>query len=134
GTRGFARDEAEFSGSIVRRVAASGEAIAMDDIAQEVDLRQQRSVIALGLRRAMCAPLRARGRVLGVAYVDSQGAPDQGPPISLELFEAFTGHIAVLVDNARLQAEDARKGELMAVLAHEIRNPLAAILGFADIG
>jgi signal transduction histidine kinase/tetratricopeptide (TPR) repeat protein len=131
GARGFARDDAHFSGSIVRKVAASGEAIAIDDIAGEVDLRQQRSVIALGLHSAMCAPLRARGRLLGVAYVDSQGEP---AAISLPLFEAFTSHLALLIDNARLQADDARKSELMAVLAHEIRNPLAAMLGFSDIG
>jgi signal transduction histidine kinase len=134
GSRGFARDEAEFSGSIVRKVAATGEAVAIDDIAGEVDLRQQKSVIALGLRRAMCAPMRARGRVLGVAYVDSQSAPGDASPISLELFEAFTSHVAQLVEGARLVAEDARKSELLAVLAHEIRNPLAAILGFADVG
>ncbi|HEU5060083.1 MAG TPA: ATP-binding protein, partial [Kofleriaceae bacterium] len=134
GSRGFARDEAEFSGSIVRRVAATGEAVAIDDIAGEVDLRQQKSVIALGLRRAMCAPMRARGRVLGVAYVDSQSPLGLERPISLELFEAFTSHVALLVEGARLVGEEARKSELLAVLAHEIRNPLAAILGFADVG
>ena len=134
GSRGFARDEAEFSGSIVRRVAASGEAVAIDDIAGEVDFRQQKSVIALGLRRAMCAPMRARGRVLGVAYVDSQSARGLDSSISIELFESFTSHVALLVEGARLSGEDARKSELLAVLAHEIRNPLAAILGFADVG
>jgi signal transduction histidine kinase len=150
GSRGFARHEADFSGSIVRRVAASREAIAMDDLSGEVDLREQKSVIALGLRRAMCAPLIARGRLLGVAYIDSQsaaGEPDgagdaaarssargSGPAISLPLYEAFTAQLALVVDSARLQNEVARQGELMAVLAHEIRNPLSGILGFADIG
>ena len=134
GSRGFARDEAEFSGSIVKRVAATGEAVAIDDIAGEVDFRQQKSVVALGLRRAMCAPMRARGRVLGVAYVDSQSPLSLERPISLELFESFTSHVALLVDGARLVGEEARKSELLAVLAHEIRNPLAAILGFADLG
>lgn len=134
GARGFARDEAEFSGSIVKRVAATGEAMAIDDIAGEVDLRQQKSVIALGLRQAMCAPMRARGRLLGVAYVDSQTPRGGELSISLELFEAFTSHVALLVEGARLAGEDARKSELLAVLAHEIRNPLAAILGFADVG
>ena len=72
GAKGFARDEAEFSGTIVRKVASSGEAIAVSDIAEEDDLREQRSVVALGLRQIMCAPMRARGRVIGIVYIDSR--------------------------------------------------------------
>jgi two-component system CheB/CheR fusion protein len=31
-------------------------------------------------------------------------------------------------------SEEKRKSELMAILAHEVRNPLAGILGYSDIG
>lgn len=134
GSRAFAPDDAVFSGSIVRRVAATGQLLTITDMAGEVDLRQQRSVVALGLRQVMCAPMTARGRRLGVAYIDSQNLTGGAIPVSPDLFEAFTHQLALVVDSARLVAEDARKSELMGVMAHEIRNPLAAILGFAGIG
>ncbi|MEM9493364.1 MAG: tetratricopeptide repeat protein, partial [Myxococcota bacterium] len=70
GAKGFARDEAEFSGTIVRRVAASGQAASVTDIDQEDELRHQKSVVALGLRQIMCAPMRAHGRVIGIIYID----------------------------------------------------------------
>ena len=134
GSRAFAPDDAVFSGSIVRRVAATGQPLAITDMAGEVDLRQQRSVVALGLRQVMCAPMTARGRRLGVAYIDSQNLTGGATAVSPDLFEGFTHQLALVVNSARLVVEDARKSELMGVMAHEIRNPLAAILGFAGIG
>lgn len=134
GAKGFARDEAEFSGTIVRRVAASAQAVAVTDIDQEDELRQQKSVVALGLRQIMCAPMRAHGRVIGIIYIDSRRLAFEEHGIDLGLLESFAAQIALAVENSRLIAEERRKSELMAILAHEIRNPLAGILGYSDIG
>jgi two-component system phosphate regulon sensor histidine kinase PhoR len=38
------------------------------------------------------------------------------------------------VENSRLMHEERRKTELMAILAHEIRNPLSGILGYSELG
>ncbi|MEM9487645.1 MAG: HAMP domain-containing sensor histidine kinase, partial [Myxococcota bacterium] len=54
--------------------------------------------------------------------------------IDLGLLESFAAQIALAVENSRLIEEEQRKSELMAILAHEIRNPLAGILGYSDIG
>ena len=134
GARGFARDDAEFSGTIVRRVAASGQAASITDIAQEDELRDQKSVVALGLRQVMCAPMRAHGRVIGIIYIDSRRLSFEDHGVDLVLLEAFAAQVALAVENSRLMGEEKRKGELMAILAHEVRNPLAGILGYSDIG
>ena len=135
GARTFDRGDAEFSGTIVRRVAASGEATAVGDTALDVDLRDQRSVLTLGLRRIMCAPLRVGGRVIGIVYVDSsQVAPGDERGLGLPALEAIAAPLALAIENARLVTEDKRKGELMSILAHEIRNPLAGILGYSEMG
>jgi len=134
GSRGFDQSEAEFSGTIVRRVAASGEAASVSDIAEEDYLRDQRSVVALGLRQIMCVPMRSRGRVIGIVYIDSRRLAPGEPTIELAFVEAFAAQVSLALENARLVAEERRQGELLAILAHEVRNPLAGIIGYADIG
>ncbi len=134
GSRGFDKREAEFSGTIVRRVAASGEASSVSDIAEEDYLRDQRSVVALGLRQIMCVPMRARGRVIGIVYIDSRRLAPGEPTIELAFVEAFAAQVSLALENARLVAEERRQSELLSILAHEVRNPLAGIIGYADIG
>lgn len=134
GSRGFARDEAEVSGTIVRRVTSTGQSVAVSDIEQEDELREQKSVVALGLRQIMCAPMRAHGRVIGIIYIDSRRLSFEEHGIDLVLLEAFAAQVALAVENSLLLAEEKRKSELLAILAHEIRNPLAGILGYSDIG
>jgi len=134
GAPAFARDEADFSGTIVRKVAATGEAVAVSDIANEDELRNQASVVALGLRQIMCAPIRARGRVTGIVYIDSRRLAFEDQGIDLSVLEALAAQVSLAIENARLLSEEERKSELMAVLAHEIRNPLSGILGYSDTG
>jgi signal transduction histidine kinase/tetratricopeptide (TPR) repeat protein len=133
GGRTFDRGDAEFSGTIVRRVAGSGHAVVVGDASLDADLREQRSVLTLGLRRIMCAPLRVAGRVTGIIYIDSASIGDD-KTMSAAALEAIAAPLALAIENARLVVEDKRKGELMSILAHEIRNPLAGILGYSEFG
>jgi signal transduction histidine kinase len=129
---GFGRDDAVFSASIVRRVAASGESMAVTDIADDVDLRDQASIVSLGLRQVMCVPMLSRGRIFGIVYVDSRGLMHEEREADLALLEALSSQASIAIENARLAEEERRKTELMGILAHEIRNPLAGILGFSS--
>lgn len=81
----------------------------------------------------MCAPMRRQGRVTGIVYVDSRRLADEDRVGDLALLEALASQAAIAVENARLVAEEQRKTDLMAILAHEIRNPLAGILGFSEL-
>jgi signal transduction histidine kinase/tetratricopeptide (TPR) repeat protein len=132
---GFELDSAQsnFSGSIVKRVAQTGEAAAVIDIADDAFLRQSRSVVALGLRSVMCAPMRLKGQVTGIIYVDSKRLAENDLAPGLALLEALAAQAAIAIENARLVGEEQRKNELMTILAHEIRNPLAGILGFSEL-
>ena len=134
GARTFDRDDAAVSGTIVRRVAATGQAVAVADAVLDEELREQSSVVALGLRRVYAAPLRARGRLSGIVYADSLGADIDDRTLDLAQLDAVIAPLALALDHGRLLDDAARSSELMSILAHEIRNPLAGILGYSEMG
>ena len=113
---------------------------------------------ALGTHYFVAVPLAVRGRVIGAIVADNyfSGAPISDE--SVELLSAFAGHAALALENAELYhklegeiraVEDAYRelertqeelvvsermaviGEMSVHMAHEIRNPLATIGGFA---
>ncbi len=106
----------------------------------------------LGLESFACSPLLGRNRVLGVLVVDNPGS---GTEITMErrrFLELFANQAAQAMENClllhRLEAShrDLREtqermiqgekmaalGETAASVTHELRNPLAAIGGFAQ--
>ena len=85
--------------------------------------------LALGLVAVM--PLLARGRTLGVLLLGMGPSERIFDALALELAADLAGRVAVALDNcalyARIQEQDQRKNEFLAMLAHELRNPLAPI-------
>ena len=134
GARTFDKGDLEVSGTIVRKVAASGQPFAVADAVLDADLREQSSVVALGVRRVYAAPLRARGRLTGIVYADSQGGDVDEELLDLAQLDAATAPLALALDHGRLLDDARRTSELMSILAHEIRNPLAGILGYSEMG
>jgi signal transduction histidine kinase/ActR/RegA family two-component response regulator len=93
---------------------------------------------ALGATAALVVPLVARGRTLGAItfLTGALGRGSYGPP-DLALAEDLTRRAALALDNARLydEAQEAvrRRDEFLALLGHELRNPLAAIHSAAQL-
>ncbi|MGL5062139.1 MAG: PAS domain S-box protein [Microcoleus sp.] len=87
---------------------------------------------------AMCVPPIARGRTLGVISLLLCGDSGRGfGAKDLAVVEDLARDAAVAIDNARLyrEAQEANrmKDEFLATLTHELRTPLHAILGWAQI-
>jgi PAS domain S-box-containing protein len=95
------------------------------------DADHLRHLRELGLRSYMGVPLAARGKVLGVISFVAAGSGRWYTPDDLRLAEDLARRAAVAVENARLYADlreaDRRKDEFLALLGHELRNPLAPI-------
>ncbi|MBI3946720.1 MAG: PAS domain S-box protein [Armatimonadetes bacterium] len=96
-----------------------------------------------GLRSAVALPLKAWDRVLGAITL---GFPDAREFAAEEMafLSAIAAQTALALERARLYAEaarqadelrgaDRRKDEFLAMLAHELRNPLAAISSAAQL-
>jgi signal transduction histidine kinase/DNA-binding response OmpR family regulator len=76
-------------------------------------------------------PLSARGRTLGALLLGVGPSGRQIDSDALSMATDLAGRASVALDNAQLyakiQEEDRRKDEFLAMLAHELRNPLAPI-------
>ncbi|HEX5746314.1 MAG TPA: PAS domain S-box protein [Archangium sp.] len=97
------------------------------------DEEHHRMLLRLGMRSYLCVPLCARGEVLGaiLMIMVEQSQRRQGPE-SLALAQELARRAALAIDNARLYrtAQEATRArdEMLGVVAHDLRNPLHAIL------
>jgi PAS domain S-box-containing protein len=121
----------------ITKVARSGQSDMMEDIPDALieqgarDADHLRLLRALGFKSYMCVPLRGRDRVLGVVTFVSAESGRHYTADDLAFAEELARRAAIAIENARLYAElreaDRRKDEFLAMLAHELRNPLAPI-------
>jgi signal transduction histidine kinase len=94
-------------------------------------------------RTALAVPILSGGEVAAVLYVegDRPGAFDRGQVITLETLADGIGILLRTAElyetledtNARLVELDRTKSELVNVVAHDFRSPLAAIMGWAEL-
>ena len=79
----------------------------------------------------LLAPLLVRGRTLGVLTLGIESPSRQFDVDTHAMVAELATRAATAVDNAllfrKIQDEDQRKNEFLAMLAHELRNPLAPI-------
>ena len=122
-----------------QQVLASGRAEAVEPIhetgtslrAKMLDRMEEAAVnIGFSPRRLASFPLRARGRTQGVLLL-AFGPGSRFDATDFSFGNDVSGRAAVLLDNALLYQEvreaDKRKNEFLAMLGHELRNPMAPI-------
>jgi signal transduction histidine kinase/DNA-binding response OmpR family regulator len=104
--------------SFVREIAGKGPAL------EEV-------VGAIGARSAMVLPLRAGDRPIGGITLVSAESGRRFDADDLALAQELANRAALAVENARLfaqaQAATRARDEMLAVVAHDLRNPLSTI-------
>jgi PAS domain S-box-containing protein len=121
----------------VPHVIATGKADIMEDIPDsllEVNARDAghlHLLRELGLKSYICVPMLSRVRTLGVLTFVMAESGRRFNASDLRLAEQLAQRAAVAIENANLyralREEDRRKTEFLAVLAHELRNPLAPL-------
>ncbi len=83
----------------------------------------------LRLNSTICAPLVARGRILG-AITLSTSVGRQLTADDVEMAEELAWRAAIAIDNARLYADAQRavrlREEILAIVTHDLRAPLSA--------
>ncbi|MBW1941459.1 MAG: GAF domain-containing protein [Deltaproteobacteria bacterium] len=99
-----------FSKSIVKRAFKEGQPITMSDTHNEDRTDLSESIEIMNIRSVMCIPLKYKGKVIGVIYVDSLGLPDGFRSEDLDLLRGLSNTAAIAIQNARLY--EAMKHEL----------------------
>lgn len=125
------RKDMEISRTVIQSVVESGEGVVTTDAQSDPRFAGHDSVIIFSLKSLLCAPLRARGRVAGVIYVDNRAQKGHFSSDDLALLEAFATPAAIAIENARLytqtdQALSERIGELetLSKIDHELNQSL----------
>ncbi|MDH7569545.1 MAG: HAMP domain-containing sensor histidine kinase, partial [Armatimonadota bacterium] len=126
------KGQVDLARSPVDRQALLGEAVYIEDVAQSTLLQYPDELAREGIRSLLCVPLRAQDEALGVirVYGANTRAFDQEDQRFLEYFASLA---AMAIRNARswrtIQETDRERARFTRTVAHELRSPLAAILG-----
>ncbi|MGQ9888588.1 MAG: GAF domain-containing protein, partial [Aggregatilineales bacterium] len=94
--------DASFSRTIVNQVLDSGKPIVTTNAVKDPRFAQTASIVTQALRSVMATPLRARGSVIGVAYVDNKVVAGLFTEGDLAALDTLAGQAAVAIDNALL--------------------------------
>jgi PAS domain S-box-containing protein len=86
---------------------------------------------SIGLRSFLCVPMRSRGNVVGSLTFATAESKRKYTDLHFRAAEELATRAAIAIENAQLleamKDADRRKDEFLAMLAHELRNPLAPV-------
>ena len=125
----------------VMKVVRTGESdwmsVIPDSVLNALEPERRELVLELGVRSYICVPVRSRTRTLGVLSFVTAESGRVFDKNDLAAAEDLAYRAAIAIDNANLVAAlkeaDQRKDEFLAMLAHELRNPLAPIRNAVQI-
>jgi signal transduction histidine kinase len=146
-------------GSLLHYVIRTQESVILDDASTQNLFSQDEYVCQRRPRSVLCLPLVKQVNLVGILYLENSLAPRVFTPKRLAMLEMLASQAAISLDHARVYAElaqensDRRKaeealqkaqaelahvtrvttlGELAASIAHEVNQPLTAIINNAD--
>ncbi len=93
------------SETIVRQAVESRQSILTEDAASDERFTEGESISLVGIRSAMCVPLLANTKVIGVAYVDKLSRTAAFGAEDLEFLTVLCNSAAISIENARLFSE-----------------------------
>ncbi len=127
------KDDFTVSYSIIDDVVEKETPLFISDILEHDRFRDQKSVIDLDLRTAICLPLTLENRVIGVIYTDSNRIVEELNEDDMSIVSAFASQAAIAIENARLHGELILSKENLARENLELKQELSEKYEFSGI-
>jgi hypothetical protein len=132
-----------FDEGITGRAAALRQHLATRDVTTDPRFSWVRGFDVRGLRAMLSMPLIWNDRLVGVLNVQTTAERDFTAD-EIEFLGTIAALLAGIVEKGRLQADaeaqldrisqlDAARAELLAVVTHELRTPLAVVRAYVDL-
>ena len=127
------------SHTIVNHVMRKQEGVLSSNAMSDVRFTSGKSVHDLGIRSAICVPIQAREKILGVIHIDSLVVAHTYSPEQLRLMTAIGLQTGLAIENVQLFQTTMRSerlaatGQTVAYLSHYIKNILQGLHGGADL-
>jgi Nif-specific regulatory protein len=106
-------EEFAISESIVNDAADRGEPLFISDLLDDTRFKDQKSVIDLQLKRAVCVPLLLEQSVIGVIYADSDRLSPALAKDDMSIISAFAAQATIAVENAKLHGKAVHSKEAL---------------------
>lgn len=102
------REGQSVSRSIVQQVISTGEPVLTRNALEDDNFNAIKSVLRLRLQSILCVPLRSRGKLLGVLYLENRDIPNAFTSKDIPLLNIFAGQAAIAIENAQLNEQRER--------------------------
>ena len=103
---------------------------------QHPDSQSTKDILKEGVRSSLTCPLISREKNIGFLFFSSFEINTYKDEHT-ELYEEIAGQIAIVIEKARLYQElielNNLKNKFLGIAAHDLRNPLNAVIGFSEL-
>ncbi len=128
------------SGSSLETIIETGRPRIINDLEaysrDHPDSQSTQLIVSEGIRSSLTCPLVADGKPVGFMFFSSRYT-DTYQDIHVEVFQEIAGQLSTIVEKGRMYQElvelNEIKSRFLGMAAHDLRNPLGAIRGWADL-
>jgi len=109
--------EYKFSDTVIQTALTSGKGVVTTNAQEDPRFAERESVVSFSLRSVLCVPLKVRGEVEGVIYVDNRAQSGLFTNDDLDLLNAFASQAASAIANAQ---QYTQTDEVLAARVQEL--------------